>query len=471
MSKIGKNVIDMTKVLEGNMEVVEYKNYILTLMFYETISEKYKDTTKDTFKTLLNEGRNGEYIIDKLTKALKKIESTSPTKLKDIFLDLTLGINSKKFGNTKEERNKVVVDLLNLIDKTSEQINKGNDDTIGDVYEFLMKNFEAAAGQQGGEYFTPPEVSDILGRIVSHGKDTLESVYDPTCGSGGLLLNAGKYVSNDPTYYGQEKNHTNFNSSRMNMYIKGYSANIYHGDTLKDDKVKSKKFDAIVANPPYSLNWEHGKGIKDDKRFKDFSKLAPKSNADYAFVQHCLYHLKQNSTAAIVLPIGVLYRLNSEAIIRKELIDKNVLDAIITLPPNIFYGTSIETCLMILKTNRVDKDVLYIDATKEFNKMPIRNMMDANHIKNVLDYYVNRVDVKYENTENYKVKRLSYETLKGNDFNLNSALYVGNYQDETDAIDLDELYKDIRVINDKINTKVKALGKEFKDLDIPNPFE
>ncbi len=289
------------------------------------------------------------------------------------FSDLDLG--SQKLGKTANDKNTLISKVLVHLDKIDFQLENSKIDVLGDAYEYLIQQFAAGAGKKAGEFYTPQEVSEVLSRLVTVGKKKLKSVYDPTCGSGSLLLRVAKQVEEVGKFYGQEMNNTTYNLCRMNMILHGVHFTkfaIHQEDTLERPAHLEEQFEAIVANPPFSAQWWSANPIHlSDDRFSQYGRLAPSSKADYAFIQHMIYQLAENGTMATVMPHGVLFRWWAEWHIREYLIkEKNYLDAVIGLPANIFYGTSIPTSILVFKKCRTHPDnVLFIDASKWFEKV------------------------------------------------------------------------------------------------------
>ena len=382
--------------LRGNMEANEFKNYILGLIFYRYLSEKvesrvndllseddidyltawqdeeYKEGLKEElleqigyfieptylFSNLVNSIENGNFDIEMLQKAINSItESTigmdSQEDFDNLFDDMDL--SSTKLGKDVKSRSKLIAKVISNISSIEFSHEDTEIDVLGDAYEYLISQFASNAGKKAGEFYTPQQVSKILAKIVTIEKTDLKNVYDPTCGSGSLLLRVAKEAK-VRKFYGQEFTSTTYNLARMNMLLHDVNYNnfdIKNNDTLENPEHIDMKFEAIVANPPYSAKWSADDKFLDDDRFSPYGKLAPKSKADFAFIQHMIYHLDDNGTMAVVLPHGVLFRGASEGVIRKYLIEeKNVLDAVIGLPANIFYGTSIPTVILVFKKNR-----------------------------------------------------------------------------------------------------------------------
>ena len=284
-----------------------------------------------------------------------------------------LDLTSTKLGKSEKQKNDLVCKILYHLDKVDFETDNTESDVLGDAYEYLIAQFASGAGKKAGEFYTPQQVSTILARLVTVGKSRLKSVYDPTCGSGSLLLRVAKEVEDVSRFYGQESSPTTYNLCRMNMIMHDVHYNkfdIKQEDTLENPQHEGEKFEAIVANPPFSAKWSANPLHLNDERFSEYGKLAPKTKADFAFVQHMIHHLDENGTMAIVLPHGVLFRGAAEGHIRRYLIeDKNYLDAVIGMPSNIFYGTGIPTALLVFKKHREHpNDILFIDASQHFEK-------------------------------------------------------------------------------------------------------
>ena len=339
-------------------------------------------------------------------------------------------------------------------------------DILGDAYEYLIGQFAESSGKKAGEFYTPQAVSTLMTRIVIEGKVDQRgfSIYDPTMGSGSLMLNAKKY-SNFPgtiEYFGQELNTSTFNLARMNMILHSVDIGNQHlknGDTLDADWPTDEptNFDAVLMNPPYSAKWGAEKGFLDDPRFSPYGVLAPKSKADFAFLLHGYYHLKENGVMAIVLPHGVLFRGAAEGKIRKILLENSAIDCIIGLPSNIFFNTSIPTTVIILKKNKEKRDVLFIDASQEFIKQKNQNMLAPEHIEKILDTYRKR-----ETIDKYSYLA-EFEEIVENDFNLNIPRYVDTFEEE-EPISLTEVSKELFEINQSIADAEKELFSMFQEL-------
>ncbi len=489
--------------LRGNMEANEFKNYILGLIFYRYLSEKvesrvndllseddidyltawqdeeYKEGLKEElleqigyfieptylFSNLVNSIENGNFDIEMLQKAINSItESTigmdSQEDFDNLFDDMDL--SSTKLGKDVKSRSKLIAKVISNISSIEFSHEDTEIDVLGDAYEYLISQFASNAGKKAGEFYTPQQVSKILAKIVTIEKTDLKNVYDPTCGSGSLLLRVAKEAK-VRKFYGQEFTSTTYNLARMNMLLHDVNYNnfdIKNNDTLENPEHIDMKFEAIVANPPYSAKWSADDKFLDDDRFSPYGKLAPKSKADFAFIQHMIYHLDDNGTMAVVLPHGVLFRGASEGVIRKYLIEeKNVLDAVIGLPANIFYGTSIPTVILVFKKNRKNKDdILFIDASNEFEKGKNQNNLTDDNVEKIVKTYKERSTIdKYSYVA-------TLDEIKENDYNLNIPRYVDTFEEE-EEIDLDlvsqkikSIDKEIAEIDEKLSVYLKELG-------------
>lgn len=360
-------------------------------------------------------------------------------------------VNSNKLGSTVAKRNERLVKLLQGIGKMELGAVKEHDiDAFGDAYEYLMKMYASNAGKSGGEFYTPQEVSELLTRLGTVGKKKINKVYDPACGSGSLLLKAEKILGKDSVtngFFGQEINITTYNLCRINMFLHdiGYDKfNIACEDTLinpSEEHFNEEPFELIVSNPPYSIKWEGDDNplLINDPRFSPAGVLAPKSKADLAFIMHSLSWLAANGTAAIVCFPGIMYRGGAEQTIRQYLIDNNFIDCIIQLPANLFYGTSIATCIMVLKKGKKDNKIFFIDATNEFAKETNNNRLTDENIKNIVDAFVKRED------KPYFCKVISYDEIKNHSFNLSVSSYV-EAKDTREKIDIVKLNAEIKKI-------------------------
>ena len=394
---------------------------------------------------------NDPNLNETLERVFKNIEgsavgSDSEDDLKGLFDDLD--INSSKLGNTVAKRNEKLVKLLEAIgDLPLGNFEDNSIDLFGDAYEYLMQMYASQAGKSGGEYYTPQEVSEVLARITVMGKKRINKVYDPAAGSGSLLLKFAKVLGKENVggFYGQEINLTTYNLARINMFLHDVNYekfDIAHGDTLTDPQHwDDEPFEAIVSNPPYSIKWEGDANplLINDERFAPAGVLAPKSKADLAFTMHILSWLAVNGTAAIVEFPGVLYRGGAEQKIRKYLIDNNYVDAVIQLPPDLFFGTTIGTCIIVLKKSKTDNAVLFVDASDEFKRVGNKNKLTPDNQQNILLALENRKD------EDHFVKLVSNEEIAANGYNIAVSSYVER-EDTREVVDIAALNAEIAEI-------------------------
>lgn len=418
-----------------------------------------------------------ENLNEKLQEIFKNIEasaigSPSEENFKGLFDDID--VNSNKLGPTVIKRNKRLKKLITVIgDMDLGDYQDNSIDAFGDTYEYLMAMYASNAGKSGGEFFTPQEVSELLTRITlldnnGNMKSEVNKVYDPAVGSGSLLLKFAKILGKDNVrngFFGQEINITTYNLCRINMFLHdiGYDKfSIEYGDTLVDPKHWDEEpFEAIVSNPPYSIKWEGSDNgiLINDPRFSPAGVLAPKSKADFAFIMHCLHWLATNGTAAIVCFPGIMYRGGAEKKIRKYLIDNNYIESIIQLPDNLFYGTNIATCIMVLKKSKIDNKTLFIDASKESTKATNSNRLDSKNIENILNAYKNR------KTEDYFAALVKQEDIEKEDYNLSVSTYVQS-EDTSEVIDISALNVEISKIVEHENAlriEIDAIIAEIEE--------
>ena len=501
--------------LRGKMDADEFRDYILGFIFYKYLSEKIENFTNELlkedgitftsldsnnpeheeilnslkddcvqqlgyflkpnelFSAMAKKGNsdNNNFILDDLTQVLRHIESsTMGTESEDDFEHLfeDLDLTSTKLGRTEEAKNKLIAKVLYHLDNINFELKNHDRDVLGDAYEYLIGQFAAGAGKKAGEFYTPQEVSKILAKLVTVGKTRLKSVYDATCGSGSLLLRVAKEVEDVSNFYGQELNRTTYNLARMNMIMHDVhyrKFDIKQEDTLEHPQHLEHRFEAIVANPPFSANWSANPLHLNDDRFSQYGKLAPSSKADFAFIQHMIYHLDDNGTMAIVLPHGVLFRGASEGHIRQYLIeDRNYLDAVIGLPSNIFYGTSIPTCILVFKKCREHSDnILFIDASNDYEKAKNQNYLTNENIEKIIDTYTNRKEIeKYSHLA-------SMQEIKENDYNLNIPRYVDTFEEE-EVIDLEKVSSELKALEIEMKTTDETIASFCRELNISTPF-
>jgi type I restriction enzyme M protein len=395
----------------------------------------------------------------------------------NLFEDLDL--TSSKLGKSENDKNELIVKVLTHLDQIDFDIANTESDMLGDAYEYLIGQFASGAGKKAGEFYTPQQVSNVLAQLVTQGKDKLKSVYDPTCGSGSLLLRVAKQVKEVSAFYGQEMNPTTYNLCRMNMIMHDVHYkrfDIKNENTLEKPQHEDLRFEAIVANPPFSAKWSASPLFMSDDRFAAYGKLAPGSKADFAFVQHMVHQLDDNGTMACVLPHGVLFRGAAEGHIRKYLIkNRNYLDAVIGLPANIFYGTSIPTCILVLKKNRVAKDnILFIDASQHFEKVKTQNILREEDIAKIIDTYRTYINSPLEGgVRGVLVDKYSYvATLKEvaeNDYNLNIPRYVDTFEEE-EPVDLTAVAQELKAIDTDMATTDATIADFCEQLGIETPF-
>ena len=378
-------------------------------------------------------------------------------------------VNSNKLGSTVAKRNEKLVKLLNGVGEMKlGDVKDHSIDAFGDAYEYLMMMYASNAGRSGGEFFTPADVSELLTRLGTVGKTEINKVYDPACGSGSLLLKAEKVLGKDAIrngFYGQEINITTYNLCRINMFLHdvGFDKfNIACEDTLiSPQHWDDEPFELIVSNPPYSIKWAGDENplLINDPRFAPAGVLAPKSKADMAFIMHSLSWLASNGTAAIVCFPGIMYRGGAEQKIRKYLVDNNYVDCIIQLPSNLFFGTSIATCIMVMKKNKADNKTLFIDATNECVKVTNNNKLTPEHIEHIVDAFTKREEVKHF------AHLASYEEVSSNDYNLSVSTYV-EVEDTREKIDIVKLNAEIKEIVAREQVLRDEIDKIIADIEV-----
>ena len=501
-AELNQKLFSAADNLRSKMDASEYKNYLLGLIFYKYLSDKLlekvvelagesldefsnadkqtvlyrqlledEDTKSDLIETLVDtlgydiaadhlfnvltmQANQNTFQLNDLNKAFIDL-STKYVQFNGLFDDVDL--KSKKLGADDQQRNVTITEVLKKLNGID--VLGHNGDVIGDAYEFLISQFASEAGKKAGEFYTPHEVSDMMARIAAIGQEDkkLFSVFDPTMGSGSLMLNIRNYLNYPKSvkYHGQELNTTTFNLAKMNLILHGVDnedIRLRNGDTLNKDWPTDEPytFDSVVMNPPYSAKWSSDDTFLDDSRFNRYGKLAPKSKADFAFLLHGFYHLKDSGTMAIVLPHGVLFRGAAEGVIRKKLLEDGSIDTVIGMPANLFFGTSIPTTVIILKKNRTTRDVLFIDASKDFIKGKNQNKLSQENIDRIVETYKKREDVeKFAHVA-------SFEEIKENDFNLNIPRYVDTFE-EQEEVDIVELGKELVALNQQI----KAAENDF----------
>lgn len=509
--ELHKAIWGIADELRGSVDGWDFKSYVLGIMFYRYISENLSNYINDNerksgnksfdyaqlddkkaksikdeivkikgffllpselFENVRKNANNDENLNMTLEKIFKSIEGSAKgtdteDDIKGLFEDVD--VNSNKLGNTVANRNKKLLKLLDGIgDMKLGNYQDNTIDAFGDAYEYLMSMYASNAGKSGGEFFTPQEVSELLTRIAIVGKKEINKIYDPACGSGSLLLKAAKILGKDKIrngFFGQEINLTTYNLCRINMFLHDIDPrkfDIYNGDTLiepSENHKNTEPFEAIVSNPPYSIKWvgDDNPVLINDERFSPAGVLAPKSKADMAFIMHSLYWLASNGTAAIVCFPGIMYRSGAEKKIRQYLVDNNFIDCIIQLPDNLFFGTSIATCIMVLSKSKKENKTLFIDASKECVKVTNNNKLTNQNIDNILNAYKDKID------KDYFSKLVSNKLIAENDYNLSVSTYVEK-EDTREIIDIEKLNREIEEIVKREDILRKEINKIIKEL-------
>jgi type I restriction enzyme M protein len=514
--KLEQQLWNIANTLRGKMGADDFRDYILGFIFYKYLSEKmhwyanntlepdglkYREIDEESetgqqylkairaealdtlgyflkpselFMELARRG-NGEgkskFILDDLTRVLNNIQqSTMGTASEEDFDHLfeDLDLTSSKLGKTESAKNELIVKVLSHLSEIDFHLEDRENDVLGDAYEYLIGQFASGAGKKAGEFYTPQQVSTILAKIVSTGKERLKNVYDPTCGSGSLLLRVAKEVKEVSGFYGQESNPTTYNLCRMNMIMHDVhyrKFDIRNDDTLEHPQHVDMRFEAVVANPPFSAQWSASPLFMNDDRFAAYGKLAPSSKADFAFVQHMAHQLDENGTMACVLPHGVLFRGAAEGHIRKFLIeDKNWLDAVIGLPANIFYGTSIPTCILVLRKKRADANsILFIDGSAHFEKAKNQNYLRTEDIDKIISTFR---ELKTEDKYSYVA---NLDEVRENDYNLNIPRYVDTFEEE-EKVDLQAVSNELKQLEKDMQDMDKTIADYCQQLNIDSPF-
>lgn len=523
---VSSQLWSMANELRGTMDASEYRNYILGFMFYRYLSEKqekylvdndildhidgksindeyreeatgedlkdyledisgalgYAIAPEDTWATLIEKIQESKANAEDFQNMFDHFEenaqlnSFAERDFRGVFADVNL--NNSRLGNNLATRTKALIATAKMVNEFDYYDENGHD-ILGDVYEYLIKQFASNAGKKAGEFYTPHEVSKVLAKLVAANinmdQDSF-TIYDPTMGSGSLLLTVRDEIPNGKQkgrvrFYGQELNTTTYNLARMNLMMHGVdygNMTLRNADTLamdwpdgldKDGIDRPHFFDAVVANPPYSQKWDADASRLKDPRFKDYGAVAPKSKADYAFLLHALYHLDQDGTMAIILPHGVLFRGAAEGKIRKALLEKGQIDAIIGMPAGLFYSTGIPTIVMVLKKHRDNRDVLFIDASKDFEKGKNQNILRDQDIDKIINTYKKRQDVdKYAHLA-------TIDEIKENEYNLNVPRYVDTFEEEA-PIDIVALSKEMQDVDKQIAQSEADFLSLVDDLDV-----
>ncbi len=510
--ELHKTIWKIANDLRGSVDGWDFKQYVLGTLFYRFISENLtnylnehqrkaglknfdyskisdKDAEFGRKETVLEKGffilpselfvnvradaKNNPNLNETMSRVFRNIEGSavsSPSELdiKGLFDDMD--VNSNKIGGTVAKRNELLVKLLESVGEL--QLGNYADNSIdafGDAYEYLMTMYASSAGKSGGEFFTPQEVSELLAKITVVGKKKVNRVYDPACGSGSLLLQFAKVLGKDNVtdgFYGQEINITTYNLCRINMFLHDINYekfDIAHGDTLTDPiHWDDQPFEAIVSNPPYSIKWDGDDNplMINDPRYSPAGVLAPKSKADLAFTMHILNWLSTNGTAAIVEFPGVMYRGGAEQKIRKYLVDNNYVDTVIQLPPDLFFGTGIQTCILVLKKSKKDNRVLFINAEREFARFGNKNKLRPEDIEKVLATYADRIDA------NFFSRNVDHTEIAKNDYSLSVTSYVVA-EDTREVVDIKLLNKSIsEIVNRQVmlRTEIDKIVANFEGI-------
>jgi len=507
--KLHQKLWNIADELRGNMNADEFKNYILGFIFFKFLSEKIQlqmdkmlkndnltfveaFTKSDEFKNALKaesvrrlgyfleprylfdhfvqRAKRKEFFLEDLQAALKKIEdSTQGQESEEDFMGLfeDVDLQSTKLGKTVEDKNDLIGRIFSHLSQVDFQLDNADIDILGDAYEYLIGQFASGAGKKAGEFYTPQMVSKILARIVSLGKDRIKNAYDPTCGSGSLLLRIQK-EARVAHFYGQELNRTTYNLARMNMILHDVrfdKFSIEQGDTLERPMHLDMQFEAVVANPPFSANWSASEQFLSDERFAQYGRLAPRTKADFAFLTHMLHQLDEKGTMAIVLPHGVLFRVAAEGVIRRYMIEnKNYLDTVIGLPANIFYGTGIPTVILVFKKCREESEnILFIDASQGFEKAKNQNRLREEDLDKIILTYRDRKEIeKYSHLA-------TMEEIKENDYNLNIPRYVDTFEEE-EPVDLEAVVSELEKLESEIKEVDQRIIEQCKELRIKPPI-
>lgn len=498
----------MLNETRGQIGLTSYKDYIFGILFYKYLSEKAESWlsevsrgeqwstiyNKDSQRAMTYMQKNlgygiqpGDFFNDwreainadkfnigMMSDAFGHFNQQIAFEAKNDFSGIFDGMrfDSADLGANAQARTSVMISMINLLSAPEFDLS-GDGDTVSDIYEYLVAQFATVLASDMGQYYTPKELSDIMARILTHGKEDKEhfSIYDPTVGSGSLLLTTASYMHNVHQrgmikYFGQEKDSTPYRLARMNLMMHGIEyndINIKHGDTLESDwpdgiidgKDSPRMFDAVMANPPYSAHWDN-KERADDPRWREYG-VAPKTKADYAFLLHCLYHLSDEGRMAIILPHGVLFRGAAEGKIRKALLEKHQIEAIIGFPDKLFLNTSIPVCILILRKHRMASDVLFIDASREFEKMKNQNHLRPEDVDKIVNTVIERKEI-----EKYSYVA-TLEEIKENDYNLNIPRYVDTFEEE-EPIDMVAIGQEVKELHADIAELEKELFETVTDL-------
>lgn len=510
--ELGQALWNCADEMRSIMDANEYKDYLLGLVFYKALSDNqlravmdllegrepvsldeaqqvYANAQKDadiwpdlvkeleirfsvairpdrTFNSFCKAINGKSFLLTDLKEAFTAIEQAKDGFYSGLFEGFN--IYSEKLGNTDRKRNTLISNCMMAM--STQNFSLYNNDILGDAYEYLIAKFAEGSGKKAGEFYTPKQVSVILSQIVTHGQEHVDgfSIYDACCGSASLLLHAKDFIDPDRRkhiyYFGQEKNTSTYRLARMNCMLHQIPYQYQHfrnGDTLDEDWPSDEPttFHAVVMNPPYSLKYNPSAGMLADPRFAPYEKLAPKSAADYAFLLHGFYHLREDGMMGIVMPLGVLFRGGAEGTIRKHLIDNGSIDAVVGLAGGLFYSTGIPVCLVFLRKDNVKRDVLFVDASKEFEKGKAQNYLTNENVKKIVDTVIARKDVE-------KFAHLAtYAEIVKNDYNLNIPRYVDTFEEEA-PVDIDAETEKLIELDQKAKEAEKKVKAYFRELGL-----
>lgn len=466
------------KIINAANKMLEYKNSTFSKLskddeFYNPTKIKlinnigYFIDYKDTFRSVVDDCTYSPIdLIQRLTEAFKNIEDSTIrledglTGFKGLFNDILLTSNS--LGSTTEDQCDTLLGILKSLDMNELSVIDSSNDVLGDIYEFIIGKYALTSAQKAGEFYTPSFVSKLVAKIATHNVKKPEYIYDPTCGSGSLLIKARSELDSFGKLLGQEKSTWTYNMARMNMFLHNIpyrDFNLVNGNTLKDNKFDNlaQKINIIVANPPFSTGW-NPQEFNNDKRFNEYPRMAPKSKADFAFVQHMIYMLKDGGKCAVVVPHGLLFRGDSEGEIRKYLVGhKKYLRAVIGLPSNMFYNASIPACILLFEKTTKDEKILFIEASKEFVKNKNKNIMSDENIDKILDVFFNKKEVdKFS-------KLVSLKEIEDNEYNLNITRYIDTFEEE-EEIDINAVNAELKKVNAEIAQVEKEIEEMIKEL-------
>lgn len=507
--ELSRGLWDIACTLRGNMDASDFKNYILGIIFYRYLSERtelyteeellkddnltYAEAYADAryssivkswsieklgyiikpeylFSSMLQNIDRNMFSIEDLEKAISELEGSTlgqPSEAAFYKLFADMNLKSEKLGREVSQRTSLISKVMQTVSQIDFRLHEAQFDVLGTAYMILIGNFASDAGKKGGEFFTPSQCSKLVASLACVGLDEVHSCCDPCAGSGSLLLDVKNHLAKRRVghFWAQESNPTTYNLLRMNMLMHGVDYRyftVFNDDTMKHDNFKDKKFQVQVSNPPYSVNLTIDERYLDDPRFSGAGVLPPKAKADYAFLEHIVYHMDSDGRAAVLLPHGVLFRGASEKKIREYLVrDLNVLDAVIGLPANLFHGTSIPVCCLVLKKNRNGNsgNILFIDASKDFERGKNMNILRDEHIDRIVNAYKDRIDIeKFAHVANF-------DELKENDYNLNIPRYVDTFEEE-EEIDIHAVMAEIKELEAKRADLDKQIEVYLKELGL-----